>query len=69
MSFIEEGKALVGKASFTVLSVMFLMSWFELNVFDVSGVVLLIRICRQEVEGFRLRLDWLRLESERSFGS
>ncbi|GIY85668.1 hypothetical protein CEXT_263241 [Caerostris extrusa] len=42
MSFIEEGKRWLGKASFTVLSVMFLMSLFELNVFDVSGVVLLI---------------------------
>ncbi|GIY57101.1 hypothetical protein CDAR_419871 [Caerostris darwini] len=40
--FMEEGKRWLGKASFTVLSVMFLMSWFELNVFDVTGWVLLI---------------------------
>ncbi|GIY16225.1 hypothetical protein CDAR_580631 [Caerostris darwini] len=39
---MEEGKRWLGKASFTVLSVMFLMSWFELNVFDVPGWVLLI---------------------------
>ncbi|GIY66169.1 hypothetical protein CDAR_547451 [Caerostris darwini] len=39
---MEEGKRWLGKASFTVLSVMFLMSWFELNVFDVTGWVLLI---------------------------
>ncbi|GIY57386.1 hypothetical protein CDAR_199811 [Caerostris darwini] len=39
---MEEGKRWLGKASFTVLSVMFLMDWLELNVFDVTGVVLLI---------------------------
>ncbi|GIY11847.1 hypothetical protein CDAR_29601 [Caerostris darwini] len=39
---MEEGKRWLGKASFTILSVMFLMDWFELNVFDVTGVVLLI---------------------------
>ncbi|GIY66168.1 hypothetical protein CDAR_547441 [Caerostris darwini] len=39
---MEEGKRWLGKASFTVSSVMCLMSWFELNVFDVTGWVLLI---------------------------
>ncbi|GIY28417.1 hypothetical protein CDAR_616411 [Caerostris darwini] len=50
MSFIEEGKRWLGKASFTVWSVMFLMSWFELNVFDVTGVVLLIGFVGKKVK-------------------
>ncbi|GIY60883.1 hypothetical protein CDAR_288491 [Caerostris darwini] len=47
---MEEGKRWLGKASFTVLSVMFLMSWFELNVFDVTGVVLLIGFVGKKVK-------------------
>ncbi|GIY14163.1 hypothetical protein CDAR_225491 [Caerostris darwini] len=42
MDFIQEGKRFLGKASFTVLTVMFLMDWFGLNVIDVTGLILLI---------------------------
>ncbi|GIZ00576.1 hypothetical protein CEXT_814391 [Caerostris extrusa] len=63
MSSIEDGKRWLGRASFTVLSVMFLMSWFELNVFDVTGVVLLIGFV-----GKKLALPEDRNASRRLFG-
>ncbi|GIY67750.1 hypothetical protein CEXT_16151 [Caerostris extrusa] len=50
---IEEGKRWLGKASFTILSVMFLMSWFELNVFDVTGAVFVVK--KMKDSGY----DWI----------
>ncbi|GIY07459.1 hypothetical protein CEXT_169251 [Caerostris extrusa] len=42
MSFIEDGKRLLGKVSFTILTVMFFMSWFAMDLFEVTGFVSLI---------------------------
>ncbi|GIY72424.1 hypothetical protein CEXT_655641 [Caerostris extrusa] len=42
MDFTEEGKQFLGKLSFFILSATFLMSWFALDVVDVTGVILLI---------------------------
>ncbi|GIY15149.1 hypothetical protein CEXT_82431 [Caerostris extrusa] len=42
MDFIEEGKRLLGKASFTILTVMFVMDWFVMDLIEVTGMVLLI---------------------------
>ncbi|GIX97539.1 hypothetical protein CDAR_517611 [Caerostris darwini] len=42
MSFIEDGKRLLGKVSFTILTVMFFMSWFTMDLFEETGLVLLI---------------------------
>ncbi|GIY81257.1 hypothetical protein CDAR_430161 [Caerostris darwini] len=63
MSFIEEGKRLLGKVSFTILTVMFLMDWFELNVIDVTGLVLLIGFVGKKMKesGYdRTDYDWNR---------
>ncbi|GIY08192.1 hypothetical protein CDAR_601201 [Caerostris darwini] len=42
MDFIEEGKLFLGKLSFFILSVMFLMSWFAVDMIEVTGLILLI---------------------------
>ncbi|GIX75435.1 hypothetical protein CEXT_196761 [Caerostris extrusa] len=39
MMDFEEGKVLLGKVSFGILSTMFLMSWYALDVIDISGMV------------------------------
>ncbi|GIY69947.1 hypothetical protein CDAR_60601 [Caerostris darwini] len=56
MDFIEEGKRCLGKASFTILTVWFLMDWFEFNIIDVTGLVLLIGFVGKKMKesGF----DW-----------
>ncbi|GIY66612.1 hypothetical protein CDAR_395421 [Caerostris darwini] len=41
MSF-EEGKVLLGKVSFGILSTKFLMSWYPLDIIDITGMILLI---------------------------
>ncbi|GIY66614.1 hypothetical protein CDAR_395431 [Caerostris darwini] len=38
----EEGKLLLGKVSFGILSTMFLMSWYAMDIVDITGMVLLI---------------------------
>ncbi|GIY59636.1 hypothetical protein CDAR_284341 [Caerostris darwini] len=38
----EEGKVLLGKVSFGTLSTMFLMSWYALDIIDITGMILLI---------------------------
>ncbi|GIX75437.1 hypothetical protein CEXT_196781 [Caerostris extrusa] len=38
----EEGKVLLGKVSFGALSTMFLMSWYAMDIIDITGMVLLI---------------------------
>ncbi|GIY25118.1 hypothetical protein CEXT_410621 [Caerostris extrusa] len=42
MDFIEEGKRFLGKLSFFILTVMFFMSWFMIDLIEVTGLVLLI---------------------------
>ncbi|GIX91343.1 hypothetical protein CEXT_8381 [Caerostris extrusa] len=42
MDFIEEGKLLLGKVSFTILTGMFFMDWFAMDLIEVTGMVLLI---------------------------
>ncbi|GIX92965.1 hypothetical protein CDAR_595131 [Caerostris darwini] len=39
MNFVEEGKRFLGKLSFFILSAMFLMSWFALDVILMIGFV------------------------------
>ncbi|GIY28670.1 hypothetical protein CDAR_582901 [Caerostris darwini] len=38
----EEGKLLLGKVSFGILSTMFLMSWYAMDIVVITGMVLLI---------------------------
>ncbi|GIY04154.1 hypothetical protein CDAR_233051 [Caerostris darwini] len=42
MDFIEEGKRFLGKLSFFILSVMFFMDWFMMDLIEVTGLILLI---------------------------
>ncbi|GIY63035.1 hypothetical protein CEXT_460041 [Caerostris extrusa] len=41
MNFVE-GKLLLGKVSFVILSTMFLMSWYAMDIIDITGMILLI---------------------------
>ncbi|GIY32694.1 hypothetical protein CEXT_427001 [Caerostris extrusa] len=42
MDFVEEGKLFLEKLSFFILTVMFFMSWFMMDLIEVTGLVLLI---------------------------
>ncbi|GIY83192.1 hypothetical protein CEXT_402141 [Caerostris extrusa] len=55
--FCRGRKTVLGKVSFTILTAMFLIDWFELNVIDVTGLVLLIGFVGKKDEGVWLRLD------------
>ncbi|GIY34282.1 hypothetical protein CDAR_467641 [Caerostris darwini] len=52
MDFIEEGKRCLGKMSSFILSVMFFMSWFAIDLIEVTGLVLLIGFIGKKLKDF-----------------
>ncbi|GIX89260.1 hypothetical protein CDAR_375411 [Caerostris darwini] len=52
----EEGKVLLGKLSFGILTTMFIMSWYALDIIDITGMMLLIGFIGKKMKDFGY--DW-----------